>query len=425
MNESPKRTRVMIHAIVVLWVIIIGAFVYSTFFAPPPYPSAQFNLSLQDREAFVTHAGGDPLPCGNVAVFLDDTEVPFPGGEIDCPWSIGETLPLTLPRSVSPATLRVYYVASPRERKEIFSATVSPWALVSSPSETTLQQTPAPSPAETPATPAATPSTLRPTPPPTLIPIDTLGAPLASFVAEPRSGPVPLTVRFTDTSRGIPAEWLWTFGDGETSDAKNPVHTYMREGSYDVGLTVRNQFGGHTKIGQGFITVVPAQKRDIFFEGQRDAYVPAGGFLDFVVTEAGSRAKVGGTVIELPVGSRVRFTLASDGKGRVSIRSGKILAFAFDNTVLSIDGEVRAAGAAQDTSVQGYRDLISGLGLVVSGGPGEIRFLDSGSPVELAEGRAGIRFVSLAPDTAGILVIDCSRPGATLVQAGVSGYSFG
>ena len=52
-----------------------------------------------------------------------------------------------------------------------------------------------------------------------------------------------LTVVFTDTSTGNPREWLWSFGDGNTSTQQNPAHTYASAGTYVVTLTVRNDQG--------------------------------------------------------------------------------------------------------------------------------------------------------------------------------------
>ncbi|CAN2039125.1 hypothetical protein GMMP15_1050014 [Candidatus Magnetomoraceae bacterium gMMP-15] len=62
--------------------------------------------------------------------------------------------------------------------------------------------------------------------------------PLAKFDAEPVSGVKPLDVDFTDLSTGNITDWLWDFGDGSTSTAKNPTHTYTQSGVYTVNLTV-------------------------------------------------------------------------------------------------------------------------------------------------------------------------------------------
>lgn len=83
--------------------------------------------------------------------------------------------------------------------------------------------------------------------------------PVADFSASPTSGPVPLTVAFTDHSRGWITQYFWEFGDGDTSTAKDPEHTYDAPGTYTVRLTVRGPGGESTKM-----------KRDLI-HGQRPA----------------------------------------------------------------------------------------------------------------------------------------------------------
>ena len=67
--------------------------------------------------------------------------------------------------------------------------------------------------------------------------------PVARFTLSPRSGIVPLTVRFTDLSTGNVTSYLWNFGDGTTSTEANPTHTYTRAGFYRVNLRVSNSAG--------------------------------------------------------------------------------------------------------------------------------------------------------------------------------------
>jgi gliding motility-associated-like protein len=50
-----------------------------------------------------------------------------------------------------------------------------------------------------------------------------------------------LTVQFTDLSSLHATEWLWDFGDGQTSSLQHPQHTYVEAGVYDVSLTVSVQ----------------------------------------------------------------------------------------------------------------------------------------------------------------------------------------
>lgn len=56
-----------------------------------------------------------------------------------------------------------------------------------------------------------------------------------------------LQVAFTDQSV-LPQTWFWDFGDGFTSTAQNPVHTYATFGNYNVSLTVTNGGCSNTKI---------------------------------------------------------------------------------------------------------------------------------------------------------------------------------
>jgi PKD repeat protein len=66
---------------------------------------------------------------------------------------------------------------------------------------------------------------------------------------------VPMAVNFVDQSTGLPTSWAWDFGDGATSTEQNPRHLYMKEGTYTVKLTVKNNFGEDTKVRTDLITV--------------------------------------------------------------------------------------------------------------------------------------------------------------------------
>ncbi|MCU0463564.1 MAG: PKD domain-containing protein [Anaerolineae bacterium] len=54
-----------------------------------------------------------------------------------------------------------------------------------------------------------------------------------------------LSVAFQDLSTGA-TEWLWDFGDGNTSADQNPTHVYAAANEYNVTLTVRNAGGENT-----------------------------------------------------------------------------------------------------------------------------------------------------------------------------------
>jgi PKD repeat protein len=63
--------------------------------------------------------------------------------------------------------------------------------------------------------------------------------PQAAFTGFPLSGIAPLTVQFTSTSTDA-NDYLWDFGDGTMSPARNPRHTYLTSGLYSVTLTARD-----------------------------------------------------------------------------------------------------------------------------------------------------------------------------------------
>jgi PKD repeat protein len=80
-------------------------------------------------------------------------------------------------------------------------------------------------------------------------------APVADFSASPTTGDAPLNVSFADSSTGNPTSWSWDFGDGSSSTAQNPSHTYTTPGTYTVKLTASNGSGSDTKTGSDYITV--------------------------------------------------------------------------------------------------------------------------------------------------------------------------
>ncbi len=66
----------------------------------------------------------------------------------------------------------------------------------------------------------------------------------------------PLYIQFTDLSTGFPDSWLWTFGDGQSSIAQNPVHPYPVAGTYEVCLVIEHDNGGYYCIDSICKTVI-------------------------------------------------------------------------------------------------------------------------------------------------------------------------
>ena len=67
-------------------------------------------------------------------------------------------------------------------------------------------------------------------------------APVALVSANPTSGPRPLDGHFSSAGsndpEGQPITYSWDFGDGTSSTASNPTHTYTHAGQYLARLTV-------------------------------------------------------------------------------------------------------------------------------------------------------------------------------------------
>ena len=75
--------------------------------------------------------------------------------------------------------------------------------------------------------------------------------------AVPTSGSAPLGVSFSaSTSGGVsPLSFAWTFGDGGTSAAQSPMHTYATSGSFTASVTVTD---GKARSSSSSVTVTVA-----------------------------------------------------------------------------------------------------------------------------------------------------------------------
>ncbi|MCO5384235.1 MAG: PKD domain-containing protein [Methanosarcina barkeri] len=85
--------------------------------------------------------------------------------------------------------------------------------------------------------------------------INVLIPPVAAFSASPTKGKAPLTVTFKDKSKGSPSSGTWSFGDGNTSEAENPVNIYSKAGNYTVTFTATNAAGNNTTMKSEYIKV--------------------------------------------------------------------------------------------------------------------------------------------------------------------------
>lgn len=87
--------------------------------------------------------------------------------------------------------------------------------------------------------------------------------PVAVAAAAPAAGNVPLPVTFSSAGSTDPngsiVSYFWDFGDGSTSTATNPSHTYMVAGQYVVLLTVTDNQGATTNNAVAVDATAPNQ----------------------------------------------------------------------------------------------------------------------------------------------------------------------
>jgi gliding motility-associated-like protein len=82
--------------------------------------------------------------------------------------------------------------------------------------------------------------------------------PIVDFIVDDSAScQAPFTVQFTDLTAGA-ASWQWDFGDGGTSTAQNPSHTYAAVGNYNVTLTVTTAAGcSNSIVKPSYINIQP------------------------------------------------------------------------------------------------------------------------------------------------------------------------
>lgn len=96
--------------------------------------------------------------------------------------------------------------------------------------------------------------------------------PVADISASTTSGPAPLEVEFSAEGSshpgGLPLEYAWSFGDGQTSTEVSPTHTFEEAGQYTVVLTVTDSEG---RTGTATTTVTAGNTApEVSFQTPRD-----------------------------------------------------------------------------------------------------------------------------------------------------------
>jgi PKD repeat protein len=210
---------VILISVVVLGVTIAAMTIVSNS-SQEKVPAIAADITTVGRDIIISHNGGDTLMKSEMQIVVDGEDFTSrftsPDGSGWSVWAVGDYLNYTVPDTVAamPRGVTIYYQAG----KSVY--------LIQSM-----------------GVPSAVSGTSK-------------AAPVAAFTADKQSGPVPLTVQFTDQSSGTaPLSYTWDFGDGSSvSVLRNPLHQYSAPGVYTVSLTVTNGAGSDDEIKTGFIT---------------------------------------------------------------------------------------------------------------------------------------------------------------------------
>ena len=118
-------------------------------------------------------------------------------------------------------------------------------------------------------------------------------SPKVNFTASATTGCFPLRAQFFDASTpeaGTISTWLWDFGDGTTSDQKNPEHVYTRAGNFNVTLQVTNSEGCKSTFSKpNYIRLSDGVKADFTFSAPSSCKPPTS--IQFTNTSSGTGSR--------------------------------------------------------------------------------------------------------------------------------------
>ena len=179
--------------------------------------------------------------------------------------------------------------------------------------------------------------------------------PTASFT----SSCAGLTCTFTDTSTdgdGTIATHAWTFGDGGTSGAASPTHTYASGGTYAIGLTATDDDGATASTSASVTVSAPAAAEmwvsDLTPErsGTRNSWTAT-----VTISVVGNGTPLGGVDVDgsWSVGSGASCTTNADGQCSLTSSSlgKKTASVTFTVVGLSEGGWTHVAARNVETSV--------------------------------------------------------------------------
>jgi subtilisin family serine protease/uncharacterized protein YdeI (BOF family) len=146
--------------------------------------------------------------------------------------------------------------------------------------------------------------------------------PVAAFNGSPLSGDFPLLVSFTDASSNTPTSWSWTFGDGGTSSAQNPSHTYTAAGNYTVSLTASNAYGSDGETKTGYITVTTPQTGGDYATLPYTAGFEGGAFDQYWTSTSNNTGRIQLTTANTPHSGSYHMTMDCSSNGTYSTNEG-------------------------------------------------------------------------------------------------------
>ncbi|MFK8008869.1 MAG: PKD domain-containing protein, partial [Saprospiraceae bacterium] len=75
-------------------------------------------------------------------------------------------------------------------------------------------------------------------------------------------------VQFTDLSVGTPTNWLWGFGDGNTSNEQNPFYVYDSVGTYNICLLIQDTVNNCNASFCESLTILPTSTQEILIKNR-------------------------------------------------------------------------------------------------------------------------------------------------------------
>jgi len=183
-----------------------------------------------------------------------------------------------------------------------------------------------------------------------------------------------ITVTIPDTAVAHLDNWNWDFDDSTTSALQSPLHQYASSGVYNVSLTITRGDGSQRSITQNDILGVnQPRSKTVLVDTLRNAYVGKGSEVSFVSADANSSVIIDGKSYPLPEGSVVKMRVGSDVSGKMNIRSGRLVSFAFPDVTLFVNGTQVAYGTGGDCLLPSYHYFQANVTYRVLPLNGEIR----------------------------------------------------